>query len=101
MKTHSFSEEVITSSYEVFNDVEWDMAVANENLGNLTRKTAEGNNTVKQTVGSQILTLQLQAKKSDLWDIACIFVKWYTRTYWKVWPRKTPSCNNAIQFIAV
>ena len=42
------------------------MAVANENLGNLTRKTAEGNNTVKQTVGSQILTLQLQAKKSDL-----------------------------------
>ena len=50
----------------MFKDFESDMAVGIRNLGNPTRKTAEGNDTVKQTAGSEILTLWLQAKKSDL-----------------------------------
>jgi len=101
IRTHSFIEEIITSSNEMFKHFESDMAVGIRNLGNPTGKTAEGNYTVKQTAGSLILTLQLQAKKSDLWGIACIFVKLYTRTYWKDWPRKTQFCNNVMQFIAV
>jgi len=85
----------------VLKDFESDLAGGISNLGNPTRKMADGNDTVKQTAGSQILTLQLQAKKSDLWDIACIFVKLYSRTYWKDWPHKAQFCNNAMQFIAV
>jgi len=50
----------------VFEEFESDMAVGLRNLGNPTRKTAVGNDTVKQTAGSEILTLQLHAKKSDL-----------------------------------
>ena len=59
-------EEITTSSKEVFKDFESDIAAGIRNLGNVTRKTAKGNDTVMQTAGSQILTLDLQAKKSDL-----------------------------------
>jgi len=40
-------------------------------------------------------------KKSDLCDIACIFVKWNTKTYWKQWPFGTQFRNNVVQFITV
>jgi len=36
----------------VFEDFESDMAVGIRNLGNLTRETAESNDTVKETAGS-------------------------------------------------
>ena len=52
IKRRSFLEEIITSSNLVFKDLESNMAVRIRMLGNLTRKTAESNNTVKQTVGS-------------------------------------------------
>ena len=64
--TCSFLEEIITSSNEVFNDCESDKAVGIRKLGNLTRETAESNVTGMQTAGCQLLTQQLQAKKSDL-----------------------------------
>jgi len=38
-------------------------------------ETAESYDIVKQTAGSEIVTLQLQAKQPDLYDIAGIFVK--------------------------
>jgi len=66
IKTRSFLFKIITSSKVVFKDFESDMAVGIRNHGNATRKTTEANDTVKQTPGSQIVTLQLQAKKSDL-----------------------------------
>ena len=47
-------------------DFESDMGVGIERLGIPTRKTAKGNDTAKQTAGSQILTLLLQVKKSDV-----------------------------------
>jgi hypothetical protein len=50
----------------VFKDFESDMAVKIRTLGDPTGETAECSDTVKQTVGSNILTLQLQARKSDL-----------------------------------
>jgi len=50
----------------VFKDFESDMAVGIRKLGNSTRKSAKSNDTVKQTAGSQILTLQVDAKSSDL-----------------------------------
>jgi len=62
MNIGSFLEEIITSSNEVFKDYVSDMAVEIRTLGNLTQKTAENNDTVKQTAGFQILTLQLQGK---------------------------------------
>ena len=65
----------------MYKDFESDMAVGIRNLGNATRKTTEGNDTVKKTAGSDILTLQVQAKQSDLRGIACIFVRLYTTTY--------------------
>jgi len=43
IKTHSFLEEIITSSKEVFKDCESDKVVQIRMLGNLTRKTAESN----------------------------------------------------------
>jgi len=46
MKTCSFLDEIITSSKEVFEDVQSDMAVGISNLGNATQKTAEGSDTV-------------------------------------------------------
>ena len=56
-------EEIITSSNEVFNDFESDMAVGFGMLGNLTENSAEGNDTANQTAACLILTLQLQEKK--------------------------------------
>jgi hypothetical protein len=53
-------EEIITSSNAVFKDRVSVMAVEIPLLGNLTSETAENNDTVKQIVGSYILTLQLQ-----------------------------------------
>jgi len=66
IQTHSFVEEIISSSKEVFKDLESDMAVRIRMLVDPTRKTGESNDTVKHTASSQISTLQLQAKKSDL-----------------------------------
>jgi len=80
MKTRSFVEKIITSSNEVFKDCVSNMAGEIRKLGNPSRETAENNDTVKQTAGSQILTLQLEGKYSDQSDIACIFVMLNTRT---------------------
>jgi len=101
IKTRLFWEVIITSSDEVFNIFESDMAVGIGKLGNPTRKTAEGNDPVQQTAGSSILTPHLQTKKSDLWDVACIFVGLNTRAYWKDWPHKSQFSNNTMQFLAV
>jgi len=60
IKTGSFLEEIITLNNEVFQDYKSDMAVRIRMLGHPTRKTAESNDTVKQTAGSSIFTLQLQ-----------------------------------------
>jgi len=101
IKTCSSFEQIITSKNEVFKGFESDMAVGLRKLDNPTRKAAERNNKVQQSASSDKLTLQLQAKKSDLWDIACMFVKMYTRTYSKDWPRKTQFSYNAMYYIAV
>jgi len=66
IKTRSCLEEIITSSKEVFKDLESDMAVRIRTLVDSTQKPGESDDTVKQTASSTILTLQLQAKKSDL-----------------------------------
>jgi len=52
MKTGSCLEEILTSSNEVFKDFQSDMAVGIRKLGNATRNTAKGNDTVKQTADS-------------------------------------------------
>jgi len=52
MKTLSLLEDIITLSNEVFQDFETVMAVGNRKLGNPTRKTAQSNDTAKQTAGS-------------------------------------------------
>jgi len=88
-------------SNEVFKDFKSDMAVGIGKLCNLTWETAESHVIVMHKAGSQILTLDLQAKKSDLCDIGCIFVKLYTTTYWNDWLRKTQFIYNAMQFIAL
>jgi len=51
-KTHSFLEEIIISSNEVFKDFVSYVAGEIGKVGNLTRKTAENNDTVKQTARS-------------------------------------------------
>jgi len=79
MKARSSLDEIITSSNEVFTDFESDMAVGLGQLGNPIGKTAETNHTAKHAVGSYILTLLLQVKKTALSDIACIVVMLYTR----------------------
>ena len=50
----------------MFKDFESDLAVEIRKLGNLTRETAKSNDTIMQNASSSILTLQLQATKSDL-----------------------------------
>jgi hypothetical protein len=50
----------------VFKDFETDILVRIHTLGDPTQDTAESNDTVKKSAGSQILTVQLQAKQSDL-----------------------------------
>jgi hypothetical protein len=80
METCSLFEEIITSSNDVYKDFESDMAVGIRMQGNPTQETAKGNNTTKQNASSYVLTRELQAKKSNLRDIACIFVKMYTTT---------------------
>jgi hypothetical protein len=80
IKTCSILENIITSSNNVFKFYESGMAVEIRKLGNLTRETAKINVIPKQTAGSSISILELQAKKSDLTDTACIFVKLYSRT---------------------
>jgi len=52
IKTRLFLEAIITSSNEVFKDFISDVAVEIRKVGNPTRKTAENNDTVKQTGGS-------------------------------------------------
>jgi hypothetical protein len=49
---HLFLEEIITSSIEVFQDLESDMAVGIRNLGIATRAAAESNVIVQQNAGS-------------------------------------------------
>jgi hypothetical protein len=58
-------EEMITSSNDVFKDVEPDMPVDILKLVKPPGETAENNDTVKQTGGSEIFSLQLQGKSSD------------------------------------
>jgi len=50
--TRSFLEDIITSSSEVFKDFESNMAVGIRQLGNLTRKTAQSNDTAKHAAWS-------------------------------------------------
>jgi len=52
IKTHSFLEEIITSSNEVFKDCVSDMVVEIEMLGIPTRETAKNNDTGTQNSGS-------------------------------------------------
>jgi len=66
IKTPSVLEEIITSSHEVFKDFGSDMAVGTEKPGNPTRETAESYIIAKRNACSEILTLEVQAKKSDL-----------------------------------
>jgi hypothetical protein len=70
---------MIILSKEVFNDLESDIALRIRTLVDLTRKTGESDDIVKQNGSSEILTLQLYGKKPDLKDIAFILVKVYTR----------------------
>jgi len=62
IKTNSFVEEFITVSKGVFKNRGSAMAVRFRTLGDLTQEIPESNDTVMQTTGSQILTLQLQVK---------------------------------------
>jgi hypothetical protein len=55
-------EEIINASNEVCNDCVSHLAVEIRKLGNPTQETAENHDTVKQTGGSSILTLQLKGK---------------------------------------
>ena len=52
IKTHSFLEEIITSSKEVFKDLESDMSVRIRTLVDPTQKPGEGDDTVTQTASS-------------------------------------------------
>ena len=52
IKTHSFLEEIITASKEVFKDLESDMAVRIRTLVDPTRKPDESDDIVKQTARS-------------------------------------------------
>ena len=52
MKKHSFLEEIITSSNDVFKDCVSDMSIQIGKLGNSTQETAENNDTVKPLAGS-------------------------------------------------
>jgi len=52
MKTNSSLKEIITLSKEVFRDFESVMAVPIRNLGNVTWKTAKGNDAVKPSADS-------------------------------------------------
>jgi len=70
-------------------------------LGIPNRETVESNIIVMRNAGSYILAQELQAKKSELWDIACIFVKLYTRTDNKDWLWKIPFRNSVMRIIAV
>ena len=52
IKTHSFLEEIITSSNEVLKNFESDMVVRSRKQGDPTQQPAESNDTVKSTEGS-------------------------------------------------
>ena len=60
-------------------DFESAMAVGISQPGDPTRKNAKSNDIIQQTTDSSILTLLLPVQKSDLYNIACIFVMSYTR----------------------
>ena len=59
-------EAIITSSNAVIEDIESDRAVGIEMLGYPTRMSAESNDKLKQTAGSQLMTPQLQVEYPDL-----------------------------------
>jgi hypothetical protein len=59
------------------------MVVGIRMLSTLIWETADSNVLVKQNTGSLIATLVQHEKKSNLWEVVCIFVKLYTQTYWK------------------
>jgi len=80
--THSFLVDIIISCNTDFKDFVSDNQVGNWTLGNSTWVTGKRYIIVKLKAGSSILTLKLEGRKnSDLWDIACIFVRLDTRTY--------------------
>ena len=102
IKTPSFLEDIIPSINEVFKYFTYDVAVGLSKLGNWTCETVIINIIVKLEAGSEISTLELPARKrSDLWDIAYIYVKWNTKTDWKDWPVVTQFRYNAMHFVAV
>jgi len=51
ISTHLFLEEIITSSKEVLKDLQSDMALRIQQLGNSTLKTAESKVTLEQSAG--------------------------------------------------
>jgi len=66
IKTFSFLEVIVSSRNDVFKDFESHVVGGIRKLGNSTGETAKSNVIVKHNAGSYILTLELQAKKSDL-----------------------------------
>jgi hypothetical protein len=66
MKPPSFLQEIIASNNEVFKGFESNITVRLRRLCNATPETADSTVIVNQNVGSSILTLELQANKSDL-----------------------------------
>jgi len=66
IKSRWFLEQIITSSAEVLNDWESDMAVGNRKLGYTTRKTAKSYIIAKYDAGSSIFTPELKAKKNQI-----------------------------------
>jgi len=102
MKTWWSLKEIVISINEVLKDLESHMGVVIWTQRNAGWETVRSYVIIEQNAGSQILTLELQATTMyDLWDIACIVVKLYTRIYWEDWPLKTEFRNDARKFVAV
>jgi hypothetical protein len=76
IKTWSFLLETITLSNDVFQDSDSNMAVEIIQLGNPISETAESNDIVKETLGSYILTLHLQAKNQICQTLHAHFWRW-------------------------
>lgn len=101
IKTISLLEEIASYSNEVFQHFESDIAVRLRNLANTPLETAESYVKVTKHSGPYISTSDLQAKKSNLYDLACIIVKLYTSTYQTDWPCTSEFGKNPMHFIAV
>jgi len=81
IQSRSILEDIITSSNTGFDDLESAIVGGIWKRGNWNWESVKNYLIAMSKAGSWILTLELQArKKSDLWDIACIVVKMYTKT---------------------